>query len=452
MKKTKSNLTPKPNLLQKIRSRSSNHFRSPTHFLFFLFGFFLPTQLGKHFFESFSYISGVRVDYLAPTLYLTDLLVLLLVFTHKRIYKKTIKNVFVQTVFFLLAINLITSIGLPISLYRFFKIVEYIAVAGLFLYINARMLRRFIYGLGIGVFTQLTLVITQLISHSSQQGVWYYLGERIYNGSMPGIAKASLMGFEVVRPYGTFSHPNSLAGFFVIVATFFMFFRMPIMPLWLKRSLLLTSSVLVVLSLSIPAIVGLFGIYSYLIVHKVRRTKSLRDTLPYAVVTLLAIFVFGISALLTTKTALSVSQRVHMQLTALQIVRAYPLTGVGLGSYLYASSKYPNVTPLFLNQPVHNVFLLVTAELGMIISVILCYLVWRMRKHISLHLLSGALIWIVVITGLFDHYWVTLQQNALLLYVIGGLSLRADLDRYDSACEVGLPDRMYRDQTKVLRT
>src|SRR3989338_6605244 len=46
--------------------------------LIFLFIFLLPTQLGKHFFLDFSSISGVRVDYLAPTLYLADVVSLIL--------------------------------------------------------------------------------------------------------------------------------------------------------------------------------------------------------------------------------------------------------------------------------------------------------------------------------------------------------------------------------------
>src|SRR6266542_2212573 len=55
--------------------------------LVFLFLFLLPTQLGKHFFFDFSYISAVRIDYLAPTLFLTDIIALLLIVLN-------IKNIF----------------------------------------------------------------------------------------------------------------------------------------------------------------------------------------------------------------------------------------------------------------------------------------------------------------------------------------------------------------------
>ena len=53
--------------------------------LFFLFLLFLPTQLGKHFFLDFSYLSGVRVDYLAPTIYLTDTIIFLCAIANSKI-------------------------------------------------------------------------------------------------------------------------------------------------------------------------------------------------------------------------------------------------------------------------------------------------------------------------------------------------------------------------------
>ena len=44
--------------------------------LLFLTILFLPTQLGKHFWPQFSYIYSLRVDYLSPTLYFWDILVM----------------------------------------------------------------------------------------------------------------------------------------------------------------------------------------------------------------------------------------------------------------------------------------------------------------------------------------------------------------------------------------
>jgi hypothetical protein len=46
--------------------------------IFWLLIFLLPVQLGRHFWPDFSFVLGLKIDYLAPTVYLTDLLVLLI--------------------------------------------------------------------------------------------------------------------------------------------------------------------------------------------------------------------------------------------------------------------------------------------------------------------------------------------------------------------------------------
>jgi len=61
--------------------------------IFYLLILFFPTQLGKHFWPDFSIVSGIRIDYLSATLYITDVLLILLfgVFVTRffRTFKKT---------------------------------------------------------------------------------------------------------------------------------------------------------------------------------------------------------------------------------------------------------------------------------------------------------------------------------------------------------------------------
>src|SRR4030042_4014068 len=44
--------------------------------LFRLLVFLLPIQLGRHFWPTWSYTFGLKIDYFSPTAYLTDFLVL----------------------------------------------------------------------------------------------------------------------------------------------------------------------------------------------------------------------------------------------------------------------------------------------------------------------------------------------------------------------------------------
>ena len=106
---------------------------------------------------------------------------------------------------------------------------------------------------------------------------------------------------------------------------------------------------------------------------------------------------------------------------ALLIIGQRPLFGVGMGNYLLAQQQFPQRFADFLNQPVHNIILLIVSEFGIIIGVSLIILFWREIK--SAVKKSPYVLLAVLLTGLFDHYWLTLQQNFLLIGVVLGFLL-----------------------------
>ena len=71
-------------------------------------------------------------------------------------------------------------------------------------------------------------------------------------------------------------------------------------------------------------------------------------------------------------------------------------------------------------QPVHNVPLLLVAELGILGCLGWLNLGWNKIKKIKLKKTDWILVGIVVVTGMFDHYWVTLPQNWWLLAIVVG--------------------------------
>jgi len=58
---------------------------------FFLLLATIPIQLGKHFWPDFSFVQGIRIDYLSPTFYLSDLSFLFLFFCS---YNSVLKRFF----------------------------------------------------------------------------------------------------------------------------------------------------------------------------------------------------------------------------------------------------------------------------------------------------------------------------------------------------------------------
>ncbi|MBI1862788.1 O-antigen ligase family protein [Candidatus Microgenomates bacterium] len=380
--------------------------------LIVLFVFFLPTQLGKHFFLPFSYISGVRVDYLAPAIYVTDILAFLLILTHLNEYRAILKNKTVQMILFLLSLTLIVSLSRDFGLYKFLKVIELLAIGGIFASPQTNKKTVF-YAFFWTALLQLYIVLMQMVSQHSLGGDFYFLGERPLTLSMPGIAKAAIDGVQMLRPYGTFSHPNSMAGFFVAIYAYYLFHRLEVKPVayW---ALILISAALAVFSFSKIAISVFFIVTLYYLMKqkKLGGNGSLRMVL-ITIITFVCALFFKAST-----DPLTVSKRLTLALDSISIIKSHWLLGVGLGNYLYAQGEFPQNYPSFILQPVHNIVLLTAAELGIPISSYLLFLIFR---YISKKRMIALPILCILATGMFDHYWLTLQQNWLLLGVMWGL-------------------------------
>ena len=238
--------------------------RSFLNLTFYLLILSLPTQLGRHFWPDFSFVSGIRIDYLAPTLYFTDIIVFLLFtawiiplikfsifnflasirpaspslggrsgqFSIKTKFKNlnfsNISNSF-QISNFKFQIGLLLAIILLgimfsksplVGLYGFLKLLEFVFL-GFYTAFNIKKLRlsTVLALFSIGIIFESFLSILQYFHQGSIGGIFYFFGERTFNGQTPGIANASVNGELVLRPYGTFPHPNVLAGFLVIAMT-----------------------------------------------------------------------------------------------------------------------------------------------------------------------------------------------------------------------------------------
>ena len=386
--------------------------------LMFLFLLLLPTQLGKHFFFPFSYLSGVRVDYLAPTVYLADTIVFLLAVINFEIVLKFFQNKKVIIGLFLLLINVLFSCLPAISLYWLIKIIEFLAVISL----AKKMLKTLkeksiLTAFLLSGLLELFLSIAQFINKHSVQGIFYYFGERLISLSTPGVAKASLQGVEFLRPYGTFSHPNSLAGFFLVLYFFVLTYKKFNRYLVLKYLFLLVSSLLIFLSFSKIAILTyLFLSFIYYLKSSIKIKCR-----PCVLARLFMIVVVSFIFLQATTDPATIGKRIELMKNSITIIFRYPIQGVGLGSYLVEQAKFSSKYYLFFNQPVHNIFLLYFSELGLMIGALIIFL--SLVKINRLIKINPYVFFAIILTGLFDHYWLTLQQNFLLMGLIMGVIL-----------------------------
>lgn len=384
--------------------------------LFLLLLLLLPTQLGKHFFLPFSYLSGVRVDYLSPTLYLVDLVVVALFIAGF----KSVMNFFRKRVFFFLAIilafNVVLAKSPALAAYGSLRIFEWLVV-----FSTARQMATAIKSKYILLMfltsgaVELALTVGQIILGHSMQGAFYFLGERLFSLGTPGIAKIAVNGAEYLRPYGTFSHPNSMAGFYLVVYFFVLLNRGFERHSILKYLSLFVFACLIFISFSKTAIMVFLVLNIATIFQNGKNLCRICAFSRLAVLTVLSL-VF----LIPLGDPMTIAKRIELTGNSLTIIKANPIAGTGLNNYLLAQSEFVSKYPLFFNQPVHNALLLFLSETGLIGALIIYWMVKFARDTFNYG--QWVLLGAVFLTGMLDHYWLTLIQNFLLLGVIFGVT------------------------------
>ena len=138
----------------------------------------LPSQLGYHFWPDWSLINGIRVDYLSPTVYFTDLIILVL-FGFSRL---RVRFPFAIIVFAVLNISISISISPLLSVYKWLRVYEYY---WLYRYLvtqgSLTFIRRW---LSPAILWTSLLALLQFMMQRSLGGGGYWLGERTFSYSL----------------------------------------------------------------------------------------------------------------------------------------------------------------------------------------------------------------------------------------------------------------------------
>lgn len=415
--------------------------------IFYLLILFLPTQLGKHFWPDFSIVSGIRVDYLSPTLYATDILIILIFmlsvakfFSHRLIGLWPI--IFNHKLFFLTAFLLIGIILSKSPLAGAFGLLKFLEFSFLGFYVAGNFqkyeLKNIILLFSAGVVFESLLTVFQYLKQASLDNIFYWFGERTFNLLTPGISNASLNGFLILRPYGTFSHPNVLAGYLLIAMAIVVSNTKNNISKIRKSFYYLTiiiGTVGLFLTLSRIAILIWLIVFGSWFAVKICMKLKTKFSIPYLLLfvfsLLLVSFMFANSSFRYRFTNINLSdesivQRENLIRSSISMINDHPIFGVGLNNFLVNLPSYQKpYSPLFYLQPVHNLFLLIAAETGIIgLGFFIWFLFLTYKRIMSQPLIHNSLFIIlssILILGMFDHYFLTLQQGQLLLALVFGL-------------------------------
>lgn len=415
--------------------------------LIFLFFLLLPIQFGKHFWPNFSIVAGQRVDYLSPTVYATDIVSLFIILCWFSKNRKKIQSLFTPyhlftvSIFFLfLGIGIFLSNNPMSGWYVLIKLVEYLLL-GIALkdYLsNRKYLLYIVSGFGLGVLLESILALWQFALQSSVGGLWYFLGERTFTADTPGIANVSLNGQLLLRPYGTLPHPNVLAGYLLLAMIFISVYKFLLPSRWYRMLISLivflgTVTLLITFNRSAIVLWILFlTYYTYIFFSKKIKQKTLLIIAMAVYLLTLSFLLFatplGLRFFSLSTSDESIVFRWALMQAAWSMFIAHPFFGVGLGNFLHNLPSFLSLpTPILLIQPVHNIFLLILAETGL---PGLLFFLWfviktiiqnqkqkikddsRERFSVSAKTIS---ITMIILLGLLDHYFLTLQQGQLLI-------------------------------------
>ena len=414
-----------------------------TKFFFFLLILLIPIQLGKHFWPSFSFVSGIRVDYLSPILYLSDIaaifVILFFVFSKNFLRLRFNQNSLPYITLFVLVLSLqVFVVKSPLAhLYGVLKFIE-LCTLGMFVATTIKYadIGNIVKAFSIGAFFSSVLSFLQMFFQHSIGGVFYFLGERAFSISTIGIAKMNSFDMQILRPYAAFPHPNVLAFFlFTAIVLLVWFFQYEKNKAW-KIFLTITaifSSVALLLTFSRVIIFCFVGFLLYYFAGTLKKKSAQLFLLQGFFAACLALyllifqkrfFIFGSDFF----------DRLQLTSISFSILRENMLFGVGLNNFFIHELSFQKVISPILLQPVHNIYLLIFVQVGLLGSLLPAIFIWetvarvwnshRNEKNAQIKSLYKSLFILLVsllVIGLFDHFLLTLQQGQIMLAFILGL-------------------------------
>ena len=450
-------------------------------FFFYLLIFCIPFQTRKILFWN-------NNEFQSVSLYFTDLLILSLFFfwlvhiKRTKIYLKRLDVIWIKThiidlclaLFLIISlISLIRADNIFLGIYKWVKLLEFI---GLFWYVKNKYKEKeiflqktkipiiFLIFILSGVF-QSFIAISQ---YAYQKSIGLkILGESYLGININGVAKILTNNLKIIRAYGTFPHPNILATF-ILVCLVFLFFLYIKIPNWSKKfiwdhfynkdgirfskikkdifplngiilagiypllifSLYLTFSRIVIFLWIFVSIFSFVWCWKY----NLYKRKVKEFALLFIIYNLLFAILLFPELSFRFKVSLqeqAISLRIFYIKIASVMISSFPILGIGLSQFPVKLSNFIDINNSWMAQPVHNIYLLIASEVGLLgLGIFLFFIICLIRNSLckleinTYSLFNFSYIICVLcflIIGLFDHFFITIQQGQLMFWIMLGL-------------------------------
>lgn len=385
-------------------------------------------------------------EWQAISLYGTDLLLLVLFYFWFKNYsgiKIRTHDYFLFLFLFFSALSIKNSHSFPLSIYQFVKLAEFVLF---YFYLKNYALTKFnVFHGFLAIFTggvlQAVIGISQLIRQSDLG--FRILGETLLHPEMAGVAVFfNALGDKIMRPYGTAPHPNILATYlFVAIFAFYAWDLYNKQRTNKNQQILLFACYGLVLfgflatfsrTIIFIFLLGMAIRLGLILAKKLLKKQKLKIKLGEILAVSLmvgTIFTFLYWPEIKSRVSISaedeaVALRIYYNKESLG--SGVNWTGVGIGNFVdWFMAKGPYHERWFY-QPVHNIYLLIYAEIGLLGSIsFLLFLILLIKDFIlktGLKTVPEYSILLMVLSflfiGFFDHFLWTLQQGRLLFWLL----------------------------------
>ncbi len=406
------------------------------NFLFLASIFFLPWQTAMIFTSAM--VSGEASAYGVFSIYVTEVMIAFAFLLRGRQQTTPQVQTMTRSIYFFLAAAFFSLSVSGIEWIGWFHVIHLVSAAMLFsLLMDERThIRQVLTIFLVGLIVPILLGWFQVLHGTSPDST--LLGIAAKDVATSGVAVVESGDERLMRAYGTFPHPNIFGGYiaFGIVAL-----------AWLARVVhsktrlvgaLIASGFLgatLIITFSRSAWLGLFIAFLVLLGLMLwqrrippRRALSIMALGLASIFSTLIIFHAQVFSRFDTSQrleAISLEERASQYQTFSDVFLESPWLGVGPGAYTFILERLDPGHPVWSYQPIHNVYLLILAELGYIGIIAFGYTLFRINPFANASFARGGTLFAIVISillftiGLFDHYlwslWPGLALSALAL-------------------------------------
>jgi O-antigen ligase len=334
--------------------------------------------------------------------------------------------------FFCFLVLLFSALDPALAFYKLIQIILAVAFAFSFLIIKPNLKKAFLIIVASGV-VQSLLAVYQFIVQQVFASKW--LGMAAQNPNILGTPVVETPSGRILRVFGSFPHPNMLAGFLTIcllvILKLFFEEKIKLNRLWFLLAFGLNFLALILTGSRSAFIVFFVVAAAHLVLTKFFKKDWWKIGLALIIpVIIIAGWNFNFmnsrwnfAERLNVK---STNERIAGYQDALKIFQENWLLGVGAGNYTLALYQdNPNQSSYFY-QPLHNALLLPLVEFGVAYFLLIAYLVYNFFKKIKKKIpvlttfpcLLTTLPFLLGLLSLFDHYLYSFYFGLMLVALV----------------------------------